>query len=94
MELNFQKIENKWVAEFVAPSNFNLHLEREKNGYIIVQQRGTDSGEYYSAYAESTYDGQKVFDCDFGALVYPKWIKIISEGKVNVGVVTLANDYE
>lgn len=89
MDLEFVEVGNGlWEAEFKAPGNFNLHLEREKTGYIVVQQRGTDSGEYYNAYAKSTYEGQKVFDCDFGALVYPKWIKVISEGKVNVGVVT------
>lgn len=44
MELNFQKIENEWVAEFVAPSNFNIPLERKHRGSIVVIQRGTEKG--------------------------------------------------
>lgn len=88
MELNFQKIENEWVAEFQAPSNFNLHLERKERGAIVVMQRGTETGEYTEAFARGIYEGKRVFDYDFGALVYPKWIKVVSGCEVIKGVVT------
>lgn len=39
MELTFNQNGNKYEAEFVATSAFNLHLEREDNGYVSVYQR-------------------------------------------------------
>jgi hypothetical protein len=44
MEINFTKQNGVWVAEFEAPSNFNLHLERNKGGIIRVLQRGCGEG--------------------------------------------------
>lgn len=32
MELNFIEVEGKWVAEFEAIGNFNLHIERKESG--------------------------------------------------------------
>ena len=82
MELVFSKIENDWVAEFEAPGDFNLHLERKSTGSLVISQRGTASGEYSAAFAKGIYEGQKVIDYDFGALVYPKWIKVESSSEV------------
>lgn len=90
MELKFvETIEGKeWYAEFEAPSDFNLHLERVHGGSLVVSQRGTTSGEYAAAFAKGMYEGQAVIDYDFGALVYPKWIKVVSGSEVVRGVVT------
>lgn len=83
MELQFQKVnENEWVAEFQATADFNLHIERVSSGSITVAQRGTESGEYDTAWAKGVYEGQRVIDYDFGALVYPKWIKVTSSSEV------------
>lgn len=84
MELNFaETIEGKeWVAEFEAPSDFNLHIERADSGSLVVSQRGTASGEYETAFVKGMYEGGIVIDCDFGALVYPKWIKVTSSSEV------------
>ena len=48
----------------------------------MVSQRGTTSGEYASAFAKGMYEGQAVIDYDFGALVYPKYIKVVSGSEV------------
>ena len=92
MELNFvETIEGKeWVAEFEAPSDFNLHIERAKNGSLVVSQRGTSTGEYDAFFVKGMYEGAMVIDCDFGALVYPKWIKVTSGSKVLSAEVTFA----
>lgn len=88
MELTFNQNGNKYEAEFVATSAFNLHLEREDNGYVSVYQRGTDTGEYASTESWGNNEATKVFDVDFASLVYPKYIKVVSRSKVNRGVVT------
>ena len=88
MELNFSKVGNEWVAEFEATNHFNLHLEREGTGSLIVSQRGASSGEYASAFVKGVYEGQPLIDYDFGALVYPKWIKVTSGSKVISATVT------
>lgn len=90
MELVFvEVIEGKeWVAEFQATSDFNLHIERESGSYITLSQRGTERGKYDTAWAKGVYEGQRVIDYDFGALVYPKYIKVTSGSKVLKAVVT------
>ena len=85
MELNFTKEGNKWVAEFEAPSDFNLHIEREQVAYINIMQRGSSNGEYDLA---KSFSADKIFDYDFGALVYPKYIKVVSGSEVVKGEVT------
>jgi hypothetical protein len=89
MELTFNKIGNKYVSEFEVTSDFNLHIERPEGGIINVYQRTSSEGEYAIIDGFDT-DGKSVLDIDFTALVYPKWIKIISEKEPKVGVVTFA----
>lgn len=36
MDLNFNKESNGFVAEFEATGDFNLHVERNKGGYLSV----------------------------------------------------------
>jgi hypothetical protein len=90
MELVFVEVieGKKWVAEFQATSDFNLHVERESGSYITLSQRGTERGEYDTAWAKGMYEGQRVIDYDFGALVYPKYIKVTSGSNVLKAVVT------
>lgn len=92
MELNFvETIEGKeWVAEFEATNHFNLHIERENSGSLVVGQRGTASGEYDTSFVKGMYEGGMVIDYDFGALVYPKYIKVTSGSKVLSAEVTFA----
>lgn len=90
MELNFiETIEGKeWEVEFEVPSDFNLHLERVSNGSLVVYQRGSADGEYAAAFVKGVYEGERVIDYDFGALVYPKYIKVVSGSEVVRGEVT------
>lgn len=93
LKLEFTEVsKGLWVAEFVATANFNLHIEREKRGSLVVSQRGTDSGEYSTSFVKGEYEGSAIFDSDFGALVYPKWIKIESGSKVVSCTVTQAEE--
>lgn len=59
-----------------------MHIERANSGSLVVSQRGTASGEYETAFVKGMYEGGIVIDCDFGALVYPKWIKVTSSSEV------------
>ena len=87
MEISFEKQGATWVAQFEVQGDFNLHLERSSGGVIKVYQRGCSSGEYELAY---TAVPDKIIDRDFGALVYPKYIKVSSGSEVVKGVVTFA----
>lgn len=88
MELNFSKEDNVWVAEFEATDDFNLHLERVDDGLIKVMQRTPAEGEYVDSFITSGDNQLKNFDCDFTALVYSKYIKVISGSEVLKGEVT------
>lgn len=81
MELVFEKVGNRYVAEFKADNDFNLHVERTKLGTLEVYQKGVEEGEYDFAW-NSGISARKVIDYDFAALVYPKWIKVVSGSEV------------
>lgn len=79
MTLNFTKNEHgTWIAEFEVTADFNLHIEREKGGDILLYQK-TSGGGYDIVDGFGNQRHQGVIDYDCTALVYPKWIKIVSE---------------
>lgn len=89
MEIIFTQVaENKWESEFTASADFNLHIEKEESGILLLQQRGSDSGKYDTVGGLKISPSDLVLDCDFAALVYPKYIKVISEVQPTLGVVT------
>lgn len=89
MELTFRKEGSKHIAEFSATADFNLHLEKEKEGLLFVQQRTSESGQYDSIKGGDFAPQDKVVDCDFVGAVYPKYIKIVSEAEPTLAVVTM-----
>lgn len=90
MELQFVEKGNIWEAVFEAPNDFNIHIELNKPSYLGVHQSGVPNSEYSLAVEYTSNNIQKVYDIDFGALVYPKWIKVTSGSKVVKGEVTFA----
>lgn len=89
MELEFKKVANRYEAEFEATDNFNLHIERTKPGFIKIFQRGTPDGEYASESSWCEHSAEPVIDKDFSMLVYPKFIKVVSESEPIQGIVTM-----
>ena len=90
MELVFEKVGNHYVAEFKADNDFNLHVKRTKLGTLEVYQKGVEEGEYDFAWSPGI-GARKVIDYDFAALVYPKWIKVVSGSEVTNAAVTCSN---
>lgn len=78
MELTFNKEGKNFVAEFEATADFNLHIERNKGGDILLYVR-TQGGGYDIVDDFGVQRHQGVIDYDCTAFVYPKWIKIVSE---------------
>lgn len=87
MEIQFTNINNLWVAEFEVTSDFNLHLERDTEGRLDIYQR-TAGGDYEYIYDIGYLNKRTVYDNDFQALVYPKWIKIKSAVKPLIATIT------
>jgi hypothetical protein len=80
MEIKFTKNGEKFVSEFTATADFNLHLEGVVEGKVKVYQRSTAGGEYAYVRAATPYPSfSKVYDYDFSALVYPKYIKVVTD---------------
>lgn len=96
MEITFVKNdklfwkEGAYVSEFQITSDFNLHVEREKGGRFLVYQKTVENGEYDIVDGIDMYRHKDVIDIDMSALVYPKYIKVVSESEVTMGVVTYA----
>ena len=87
MEITFERIEQywgkdaAWVSEFEVTSDFNLHIERVSGGRFLVYQKSVADGEY-DIVDGLRKDHKAVIDLDFTALVYPKYIKVVSEAEV------------
>ena len=93
MELEFIKKANRYVAEFEATADFNLHIEGVPEGDVILYQKGVPSGDYVkvndgtpSPSVNSSYD----YDCQ--AVVYPKYIKVSCAMAPTYAAVTTAGE--
>lgn len=95
MEITFEKIEQYWgkdaayVSEFEVTADFNLHIERKAGGRFLVYQKSVADGKYDLVDDLGYKDHKAVIDLDFTALVYPKFIKVVSEAEVTMGIVTM-----
>jgi hypothetical protein len=91
MELTFEQIDGYWISEFEVTSDFNLHIERDTEGRLDIYQR-TAGGRYEYINDIGYLEKRLVYDYDFSALVYPKFIKIKS--KVKPLICTITTDGE
>lgn len=83
MELIFNKIKNKWVAEFDAATHFNLHLERNSEGKLDIYSN--------EVLVDLPYlNKKKVIDMDF-YVSFAKKIKVVSGSKPSMLVITFTD---
>lgn len=91
MDLNFTKTSEGWVSTFQVEADFNLHIEMPELGVIKGYQRGCEEGEY-DEFLHINYYDSKTIDYDITALVYPKWIKIVTKQEPTKAVVTSSEE--
>jgi hypothetical protein len=86
MELEFQKINSMYVAEFKATSDFALHIEKE-GGSLSAFVSSVEGGKYdlINEFGKHTYGN--CVDYDFISVIWPKWIKIKSNVLPSVATV-------
>ena len=87
-ELVFVKQGSKYFSEFEVTKDFNLHIERGKGGILYLQQRTTDVGMYDSVNDADFAPMDLIVDYDFSSLVYPKYIKVVSEVEPSYAAIT------
>lgn len=88
MKLSFTKIDNHYECEINAIDIFNLHIERDKPGYLFLQQRSNEQDKWASVKNGNLPSCDKVLSFDITGIVFPKLIKIVSEVKPTRGSVT------
>lgn len=89
MELTFNKVGDRYEAEFQVTGDFNLHIEAVLDGNVAVYQRTTDTGDYALVRDSRLYPVYgRVYDMDFTTAVYPKYIKVSCATQPTSGVVT------
>lgn len=78
MELTFNQEGKKFVAEFTASADFNLHIEKHWGGEVSILKSTVD--EEGATYVQELKMGeyQSVLDKDFSEKVYPKHYRIVS----------------
>lgn len=90
MDLQFTKQGDKYVAEFSATSDFNLHLEKPQGGDVKFFQSSVEGAKPAPIRGVKFYKFDLFLDEDFTSLVYPKYIRIESEVEPTMAVVTFA----
>lgn len=75
MELTFLQDGNKWVTEFEANADFNLHIEKGA-GSLSVSQTSVPGGKYDNVPSLRMSPEDSALDKDVTALLYPKTIRI------------------
>lgn len=90
MELEFVKEGTISVATFEATGDFNLHIEKAKEGAINFYQTSSADSEYDLIKGLKFDYNDLVLDTDCTALVYPKYIKIVAYVDITKAVVTFA----
>lgn len=91
--LSFTEENGKWVATATVNGPFNLHIERAEAGAIELHQRTTNDGNYAPCVGvpeRLLYKADKVIDYDFGQMVYPKSVRIVSYKAVTTATITEA----
>lgn len=93
MELVFTKNDSgSWYAEFEVTADFNLHIEGVAEGNVRVYQRSTPDGEYADVRGATPYPSfGHVYDFDFAALIYPKYIKVVCPNEPTKAEITCPN---
>lgn len=88
MELEFNRVGGRWVAEFEATGDFNLHVERKKRGSLALFQKSTEAGQYAS---ESSWSdsAETIVNRDFKVGIAPKHIKVVSSSEPTMAIVTM-----
>lgn len=88
MELTFVKKGEWYEADFTADKDFNLHIEKA-NGPLNMYQTTVQGGQYEDVRGLNFGLDNTVVDIDFTALVYPKYIRVVSKVMPTLAVVTM-----
>lgn len=88
MEIEIYQIGQKYVGEFTVTEDFNLHVEKLKEGNMYVYQRTTDSGDYVPQQEVRNIFWNKIIDIDMQGVIYPKYIRIVSDAPIIKCVIT------
>ena len=91
MKLEFTKVDgtNAMVAQAVVNGDFNLHVEMVQGGKVVVSvSTVADGKKAIKGVGNVSDDG--VYDEDFDAIVYPKYVEIRTTSQVREGYITEA----
>lgn len=92
--MEFVKKNGMYEAEFEATADFNLHIERVAGGRFLIYQKSVSDGKYDIVDGVGYKDHKDVIDLDMAAIVYPKFIKVVSESEVTRAEITEATSGE
>jgi hypothetical protein len=87
MELKFTKKGDWYEADFTAESDFNLHIEKP-HGPLVVYQTTIEGSQYEAVQGLDFGLDNDVVDIDFTAVVFPKYIRVMSKVMPTMAVVT------
>lgn len=91
-QITFSKVSGKYVAEFAAGGNFALHIERASAGAVSMEMKSVQEGQYAIVGGEFSQKNRNalVIDEQVQAVVFPVYVRIISETQPSMAVVVTA----
>lgn len=88
VELTFNEVGSKYVAEFSVDGDFNLHIEKPRGGEVFISKSTVfDEGATFVRELKMG-DYQGVLDKDFSEVITPKAYRITSSTQYVKAVVT------
>lgn len=87
-ELTFEKVGDKYVAEFDATNIFNLHVEKPAGAILSVFQN-TGEGTGYAKVEDFQPGYTDVVDCTFIDEIFPKKIRVMCDAAPTYACVTI-----
>ena len=89
-ELTFQKVSedgNSMVAQTVVEGDWNVHVETVQKCQVVVSVSTVEDGKK-AIKSVGVVGSDGVYDEDFDAIVYPKYVEIRTTSQVRAGYIT------
>ena len=84
--LEFTQQGDLYVAEVTVNNDYNIHIEREKGGFLYLEQRSTSTGRFASCGLPSGISNGywSTLDYTFAHGFYPMTVRIKSTSRVTM----------
>lgn len=89
MNLEFQKVNGSYVAEFTATGDFAVHMEKNNNSPVHFYQTSIEGTQYDLCKSLKMAAEDRVLDIAVPLVVSPMYLKVVSYELPTMAVITI-----